>query len=373
MACQKPLRVLCTREVQKTIKESVHALLSDQIQMMGLGAMYEVLNTEIRGPNGSLFLFSGLGDQTVESIKSFEGVDICWVEEARNVSKRSWNILIPTIRKDGSEIWVSFNPELESDETYERFVKNPPPSAVVCEVNWRDNPWFTQVLDEERRHAQKTMTEADYLHIWEGKCKPAVEGAIYASEMQRANICRAPNDPLLRTHPVFDLGWNDSMSIILAQRSGSEVRITHYIEDSHRTLLSYSEQLKKMGLNWGTVWMPHDAESKNLQTGKSAKEMMEALGWTVQITPEIGVENGIQAARMLFPRVYFDQDNSTRLIECLRRYRRHINQTTKEAGAPLHDEFSHGADAFRYLAVNAESMTNSEGWDSLSYGTRGIV
>src|SRR5690606_19695553 len=124
---QRKLRILCTREVQKSIKDSVHSLLSDQIQAMGLGHIYQVLQTEIRGVNGTEFLFAGLSTQTVESIKSYEGVDICWVEEARAVSKRSWSILIPTIRKEGSEIWVSFNPELDTDETYVRFVVNPPP------------------------------------------------------------------------------------------------------------------------------------------------------------------------------------------------------------------------------------------------------
>ena len=109
MAAQRPLRILCTREVQKSIKDSVHKLLSDQIEALGLGAVYQVLATEIRGINGSEFLFSGLADQTVESIKSFEGVDIVWLEEARAVTRRSLRILIPTIRKDGSEIWFSFN------------------------------------------------------------------------------------------------------------------------------------------------------------------------------------------------------------------------------------------------------------------------
>ena len=118
----RTLRVLCTREVQKSIQQSVHQLLKDQIEALGLSAFYEVLATEIRGKNGTQFFFSGLSDQTAESLKSFEGVDVCWCEEAQAISKRSWDILIPTIRKDGSEIWVSFNPQLESDETYRRFV-----------------------------------------------------------------------------------------------------------------------------------------------------------------------------------------------------------------------------------------------------------
>ena len=121
-AASRNILILCTREVQKSNKDSVHKLLSDQIQAMGLGGHFDVLNTEIRGINGSEFIFGGLADHTVGSIKSYEGIDVCWVEEAQSVSKRSWDILIPTIRKEKSEIWVTFNPELDTDETSLRFV-----------------------------------------------------------------------------------------------------------------------------------------------------------------------------------------------------------------------------------------------------------
>jgi len=149
-------------------------------------------------------------------------VDIVWVEEAQAVSDRSWSILIPTIRKDGSEIWVSFNPELDTDPTWVRFVENPPPGAWVIDVNYHDNPWFPEVLEKERRHAKSTLPESDYLNIWEGKCKPAITGAIYADEvaatLTSGRICEIPYEPSMKAHAVFDLGWNDKMSIILVQR-----------------------------------------------------------------------------------------------------------------------------------------------------------
>ena len=179
LGASRPLRVLCAREVQESIKESVHRLLKDQIEELGLGGHYQVLETEIRGKNGTLFVFAGLLQHTVTSIKSYEGFDVCWVEEAQNVSKRSWGILIPTIRKVGSEIWVTFNPELDTDETYVRFVENTPPDTFLVEMNWRDNPWFNGVLDAERKHAKATHTKEDYDNIWEGKCRSAVVGAVY--------------------------------------------------------------------------------------------------------------------------------------------------------------------------------------------------
>ncbi len=366
LARQTKRRILCTREVQKSIKDSVHALLSDQIQALGFSADFEVLETEIRcRVTGSVFLFGGLQQHTVESIKSFEGCDIVWVEEAQVVSGKSWDVLIPTIRRPGSEIWISLNPQLESDETYQRFIAMPPDGAWVCEMNYTDNPWFPEVLEAERVHAEKTMKREKYAHIWEGKCMPAVEGAIYFDEVAKAEeegrITRVAPDKLLKAHAIFDLGWNDSMSIIIAQRQASELRVIDYIEDSHKKLSDYSDMLKAMPYNWGNVWLPHDGYSRDYKTGKSAEEMMKALGWKVSQTPNMDVEGGIKAAREVFERIWFDKEKTARLVECLKRYRRNIGQKTGEAGSPLHDEFSHGADAFRYLALVADRLTNDGG------------
>jgi len=376
----RTLRVLCTREVQKSIQQSVHQLLKDQIEALGLSSFYEVLATEIRGKNGTQFFFSGLSDQTAESLKSFEGVDICWCEEAQAISKRSWDILIPTIRKDSSEIWVSFNPQLESDETYRRFVSQPPPDCASIEMNYGDNRRFPQVLEAERVHAEATMKRDDYAHIWEGKCKPAVEGAIYFDQMANAasRIGAIPHDPLLKTHAVWDLGFNDSMSIILVQKVASEIRVVHYIEGTQRTLADYSAELKALVLdgqpiNWGNFYLPHDGFAKRHQTGKQDAEVLTGFGWSIHRTPQMDVEQGIKRARDIFSRVYFNKERAARLLECLKRYRRQINQVTQEPGQPVHDEFSHGADAFRYLALTADMMSNDSFGGKLNYGPLGIV
>lgn len=378
----RPLRVLCTREVQKSIQQSVHQLLKDQIENLGLGAEYEALATEIRGRNGTLFLFSGLSDMTAESLKSFEGVDVVWVEEAQSVSKNSWNILIPTIRKDGSEIWVSYNPQLESDETHQRFTINPPPDCVNVEVNWRDNPYFPKVLEAERKHAEATMKPEEYAHIWEGKCKPAVEGAIYFDQMAKAEsrIANIPHDPHLKTHCVWDLGFNDSMAIILVQKLSSEIRVVGYLEGNQRTLADYSAELRSMKLdgqpiNWGTAFLPHDGFAERHQTGKSDASVLKSLKWDVQRVRNTDVEDGIRRAREVFHRVYFNKERAGRLVECLKRYRRHVSQSTGEPGKPVHDEFSHGADAFRYMALCVDDMSNdSADWDKpVQVSTKGIV
>lgn len=364
-----PLRILCAREIQRTIADSVHRLLSDQIKAMGLESFYSVREGEITGANGTQFLFAGIRGLDVAKIKSLEGIDRCWVEEANTVTKRSWEILVPTIRKEGSEIWCSFNPELDSDETYQRFVAKPPINSDVVKVNWSDNPWFPSVLKDEME-ALKERDHESYLNVWEGNCRASVEGAIYANEIRQAvehhRIRACPYDPILKVHAIWDLGWNDAMTVIMVQRVASSLSVIDYLECTH-TL--YSEiingnakitGLAQRGYRWGKDYLPHDGKAKNPQTGKSAIETLEALGRTVEEVPDIGLEEGIRAARQVFSRVYFDDIKAARLVHCLKRYRRTINQQTNEPGAPLHDEFSHGADAFRYMAVAADSLSNDD-------------
>ena len=360
-AASKPLRVLCAREVQKSIKQSVHQLLTDQIQALGLGQFYEVLETEIRGKNGSLFVFAGLATHTVESIKSYEGVDVVWVEEAQCVSKRSWDILIPTIRKPNSEIWITMNPDLDTDDTYKRFVIDTPPDTLLVRINWSDNPFFPDVLEREREHCKRANPK-DYENIWEGRPKSVVDGAIYADEYQAMldenRITRVSHDPTLKAHAVWDLGWNDSMAIIIVQRAGSECRIIDYVEEDHQTLDWYSNLLRSKNYNWGKLYLPHDAVVKDYKTGRSADSLLQSMGWDTEIVPIGDVENGIRLSRMLLPRCWLDKERTLRLQECLKRYRRSINATTDQPGKPLHDENSHGADAFRYLATCIDSMKN---------------
>lgn len=375
MGASRPLRILCAREIQRTIADSVHRLLADQVQALGLSAHYRILEAEIRGINGTAFTFAGLRQQDIGKIKSFEGVDICWVEEANTVTKKSWDVLIPTIRKEGSEIWVSFNPELDSDDTYVRFVVNTPPDTALIPIGYRDNPWFPETLEKERLHLLKIDPEA-HENVWDGKCRSSVEGAIYKNEIQALvtdkRIRNVPYDPALKVHTVWDLGWNDQMSIIFAQRLGGEVRVIDYLEDSHRTLADYVSDLQQKRYAWGHDWLPHDGQAKDFRTGKSAEELLRSLGRNPRIVPKTDVESGIKAARLIFPRCYFDEAKTKRLVDCLKRYRRHIPTNTDEPAAPLHDEHSHAADAFRYLAMVVDKMGN-ENEKPLPIPTKGIV
>lgn len=372
LGAEKPLRILCAREVQKSIKDSVHKLLSDQISELGLDADYDVLSNEIRGKIGTEFIFTGLSQLTAESIKSYEGVDICWVEEAQGVSRRSWDILIPTIRRDGSEIWISLNPELDTDETWTRFVENKRTDSVVVEINYSDNPFLPRVLHDERAEFERLVSlgvreQDDYDNIWGGKTRAAVAGAIYHKEITQAKLKgrlgNFPHDPLLKVHTIWDLGWADFMSILCVQRQASEVRIIKYIEGSHRTYESYVEELRKLPYRWGADWLPHDGKAKSAESGRSPQMILKALGRNCEeenIVEDIGLENGIKSARQMFPRCYFDKEGAAGLFNHLGRYKRKINASTNQPGAPEHDENSHGADGFRYLSVVENKLTNED-------------
>ena len=354
-------RVLCTREVQDSIRDSVHRLLSDQVAMLGISGKYTITEREFKNmANGSQFLFAGLQQHTVESIKSFEGVTKTWIEEGQTVSKFSREMLLPTVmRRAKSEAWVTMNPKLETDDSYQFWVANPPPGAWVQKMTWRDNPWFGD-LNNALRLDMQARDPDNYANIWEGEPLRVAEGAIYAAEVEAlytgGRVRAVPYDPVLPVDTVWDLGWADSMAIVLCQRSAAELRVVGYIEGSNRRLDEYVSDLEKLPYRWGRDFIPHDGASKDFKTGKSTEELLRGMGRRPVVLTAMSVEEGIRAARTIFPRAYFDAGSTDRLLECLKRYRRIVNRKTGEPMGPLHDEYSHGADAWRYVAQAIERM-----------------
>lgn len=354
-AYKKPLRILCAREFQTSIRDSVHKLLSDQIEAMGMLPFFEITQHSIRAYNGSEFSFIGLKNN-VSNVKSYEGVDICWVEEAQSVSRMSWDVLIPTIRKEDSEIWVSFNPELETDETYQRFVINPPPDGVVQKINWSDNPWFPETLRKEKDALKDRDMEA-YNTVWEGLCRQTVDGAIFAKEMQMAElenrITKVPYDESKPVHAIFDLGWSDHTAVWFLQFVGMETRLIRYIEGNQTTMSAWLAKLQTFGYVYDTLWLPHDAQSKNIASnGRSIEDIVRAAGFKTHVLPRVPILDSINAARTIFRNCYFDRENCHQGLQCLRHYRYEVDPETKMFSKnPLHDIYSHGADAFRYIGL----------------------
>jgi phage terminase large subunit len=349
------MRVLCAREYMTSMKDSVHKLLSDQIQALGLLGFYEITQASIRGANGTEFAFAGLKNN-VANIKSYEGVDVCWVEEAQTVSRLSWNVLIPTIRKEKSEIWVSFNPELETDETYQRFIAHPPADCISIKINWSDNPWFPETLRLEKDALKDRDFEA-YNQVWEGLCRQSVDGAIFGKELQQAEldgrITRVPYDPTKPVHAIFDLGWADSTSIWFLQFVGMETRLIRYLEDSQKTITHYMATMQTFGYVYDTIWLPHDAGNQTLAAaGRSIGDIVRNAGFKTHILPRVPIIDSINAGRSIFPTCYFDRDNAADGINCLRHYRFEVDPATGQFGkTPLHDHYSHGADAFRMIGL----------------------
>jgi phage terminase large subunit len=351
----RPLRILCTREKQNSIKESVHALIKNRIEFYKLEG-WHITNQDIRHENGTRFFFMGLWNN-IDSIKSVDGVDVCWVEEANTVSDQSWQKLIPTIRKGGSEIWASFNPELKSDAVYQRFVLHPPKEAVVVKVSWRDNPWFGQELMAELEHL-KHLDEELYRHVWEGELKTYADGAIYAPQMRMARkqnrICAVPYQPSIEVHTFWDLGRNDSTAIWFMQEAGREHHFIDYYEASGTDLDHYARILKDKGYNYGRHYLPHDVVVTELSSNRgSRKEILELAGVKpIKVVPRVkSVNDGIESTRKSFPICWFDQTRCERGLDALANYQYKFNEETNTNSlTPLHNWASNGSDAFRQYA-----------------------
>jgi len=353
-AYQEPTRILCARELQRSIVDSCLQLLADTIDRLGLNEFFDIQGQQILGDNGSRFIFEGL-KSNISKIKSMEGIDIVWCEEADQVSATSWNTLIPTIRKPGSEIWVTFNPADEMDDTYQRFVANPPDNCYSVKVNYSDNPWFPEELEKERLHL-KGLNENLYLHVWEGEPIANREGAYWAKYIKQEQIVNIPIEPKFPVNTYWDLGVSDSTAIWFVQTVANEVRVVHCYENHGEGLSHYINYIH----DWrdqnqavmGQHYAPHDIAVRELGSGKSRLETARSLGISFLVAPNVAVEDGIQAARAIMPRCWFNKDKCGDGLRALRGYRKEFDEAKGVfKPKPLHDWSSHYADAFRYFAL----------------------
>jgi len=384
--------ILCTRELQKSIKQSVHKLLKDQIIRLGLQNFYTVTETSIKGLNGTEFMFLGI-KANPEEIRSTEGITICWIEEGHSLSESSWDIIDPTIRYESkqdddrqwkSEIWISFNTRFKFDYLYEKFVvKRAPKNALVLFTSYKDNPFFPDVLREQ----METMRDTDYekyLNIWEGQLKKLAEGAIFGKQITKVSQDnRQTFIPVLSNCEVFtfwDLGKNDETAIWFVQLLGKEYRFIDYFEGTLEEVEYYTKLIKATGYNYGRHYLPHDAKQDRLGMGnKNLKQQFEAGG----VRPTKVVERiqhkstAIELARDVFSQCWFhkhkdelpeeecegfipwvsDDQMKTRALRVERGYDTLCNYRYKFKDddnvyheRPHHDHASNGADAFMCFA-----------------------
>lgn len=358
-------RILCCREVQKSIKQSVHKLLSDRIVALGLGHFYQILDTEIRGINGTEFSFAGLLNHTVESVKSFEGATITWIEEAQTVSAFSLSILIPTVvRTHKPMVIMSMNPKLPSDAVYSQYVLGDRDDTVVVQINYTDNK---ECPDELIALAEQMKADDydQYEHIWLGRPKEIADGAIYKAEFEQIKrenrICKIPHDPNLQVYTSWDLGILDSTAIWFFQVYGKEVRVIDYYEANNEPLAHYArildEKSQQHGYNYDKHFAPHDIAARDLSSGVSREQTMANLGYRMTKGARLGVEDRIEAARQMLKNCWFDADKCSAGIKALQNYRRDYNDKLDQFKAtPVHDWASHGSDAFGEGALNINKM-----------------
>lgn len=354
-------KILCAREIQKSIQDSVHSLLKEQIEELGLTDFYEIQKSTILGRNGTEFLFAGLRSN-IANVKSIPNITRAWIEEAQSASTANIKTLALTVRAKDSEIWMSFNPELEDDPVYQEYVVSPPDDSVVVKINYDDNPFFPDVLRREME-SDKRKNYENYKHIWLGQPKQAVEGAVFANEILKASeehrLTKVAPQVGVPVQTFWDLGQSDNTAIWFVQIVGMEYRVIDYYQSSGHKMSHYIEILEERGYKYDEHCLPHDAEHEQLAAQSTIKQQLQAalrdnpkLGNTVRIVPRIPKKAlGIDAARAVFPQCVFDKEKTKDGLQCLRHYAyardADTNRVSKE---PKHDDWSHGSDAFLCFA-----------------------
>jgi len=357
---EQPTRVVCGREIQKSIKDSVHQLLSDIIRSNEiLNSHYEIQESIIKAKNGSDFKFRGLKHNTSD-LKSLEGTDIFWIEEAENVSDNSYEILIPTIRKPNSEIWATFNVKNISDPTYRRFITEAGDDTISRKVSWRDNPFFPEVLRLEMEKLKASDVEA-YNHVWEGEPDTRRSGAVFAKQLSKARedgrITLVPYDPSCEVFTAWDLGFGDATAIWWLQFVGRELRWLKYYENSGEQLDHYVKVVKDQPYNYSTHFLPHDGAHGNIR-GLNVSTQLVQMGLKNQVLPrESDINPGIDLMRQTIGFSCFDQKNCADGLHALENYAYEWDEDRGVFKAkPMHNWASHGASAARYAALAASQI-----------------
>jgi phage terminase large subunit len=350
-------RGVCIREVQKSLKESAKRLIEDKIAEHDLGGVFDVQAAEIRTPGGGVIVFQGMQDHTAESVKSLEGFDVAWVEEAQSLSQRSLTLLRPTIRKDGSELWFSWNRTRKNDPVDMLLTgPTPPPDCVVVKANWKDNPWFPSVLETERAGDQRDRPD-QYDHIWEGDYARVTEGAYFAADLLKAKaegrIDNVAADPLMTFRAIWDIGGTgakaDACAIWIEQWVGRSILVLDHYEARGQPLATHVNWLREKGYGKALCILPHDGVRQDTVYDASVEGALTQAGFEVVVIPNQGkgaAKARIEAGRRLFPRMFFNAATTEAGRDALGHYHENIDDKRNIGLGPEHDWSSHSADAF---------------------------
>ena len=379
------LRSVCIREVLKSLKQSAKLLIEDKIQSLNVGHLFEVQKDKINAPGGGIIIFEGMQDHNAESIKSLEGFDRCWVEEAQTLSETSLSMLRPTLRKDGSEIWFSWNPRRKKDAV-DQFLRGEAKvdGSVIVKANWRDNPWFPGVLENERQIDLVRYPER-YDHIWEGDYAKAFEGAYFARLLNEARAQKRigffPPDPLIQDRAFWDIGGSgataDAMAIWIVQWIDGEIRVLDYIEGVGQILSYYVNELRRRKWHHAIHYLPHDGVNENNITGKRYYQHLVDAG--LEVMPPIPNQGRgaammrVEAVRRILPMCRFNEEPTEAGRDALGYYHERKDETRNIGLGPDHDWSSHcftgdtevltryGTYPFKNLPLTGEVLTPC-GW-----------
>lgn len=362
------LRVVCIREVQKTLKESAKKLIEMKIEESGFSHLFRVLNDRIETPGGGTIIFQGMQDHTAESIKSLEGFGLAWVEEAQTLSARSLQLLRPTIRAPGSELWFSWNPRFKHDPVDEMFrQKTPPTDSIIIGINYDDNPWFPDELEQERLDSAANDPD-QYDHIWEGGYVTVAKGAYFAKHLTRARadgrITELAEDPLLVVRLFSDIGGTgakaDNFVFWAAQFQGEMINFINHHEAQGQSLGFHLDWLRSNGYtpDRAKIWLPHDGDTNDKVIDINYRKAFESAGYSVVVVPNQGrgaANQRIEQARNLFTKMRFDPKCQAGL-EALGWYHEKRDEQRNVGLGPVHDWSSHSADAFGLAAICYEPL-----------------
>lgn len=366
---QKKLRGLCTREIQNSIQESVYKLLCDKIDELGLNDWQKYNDKLVNSKTGSEIFFKGLHNN-IQSIKSIEGIDWCWIEEAQSVSADSIMTLVPTIRKEGSELIWSYNPLTEHDPVQELIVDKADDRTYVLHVN---SDAIEQLLSKEIIEEREKMRRDNpdmFAHVWLGQPLTSKTGTVFGKQIAQAEIDgrigSVPYDASAGTYTAIDLGIGDSTAIWWFQLIGQEIHFIDHYESSGEELGHYISVIKNKPYNYTTHYLPHDAKQRELQTGLTRVEFFENNGiHNIEVLRptnfQLGQDDINMIARPKFSKVWIDRDKCERGLKCLRAYHYEYDEKNKLLkDKPEHDWSSHSSSAFIYALIAAQESTETQ-------------
>lgn len=353
---------VCIREAQKTLAQSSKRLIESKIAGLGLGHRFKIFSDKIATPGGGVIIFRGMRDHTADSIKSLEGFRIAWVDEAQSLSARSLSLLRPTIRAKNSELWASWNPRRRSDAIDDFFRTKKPDGAVIVNANWRDNPWFPAVLEDERR-TDLLLYPDRYEHVWEGDYIRAFEGAYFAPMLNEAKaqgrIGKVAADPLLPLRAFHDIGGSganaDAYTIWIVQWVGQEIRILDYYESVGQVLAFHVNWMRERGYGRAINILPQDGVNENNIIGKKYADHWRDAGFSVE-PPVKNQGKGaammrIEAVRRLGPKMWWNEATTEAGRDAVGFYHEKKDDVRNVGLGPEHDWSSHAADALGLMAI----------------------